>query len=510
MKVDFVKNTKRIIIAQMASTAVKTIIPFFRKTIFMWVLGSEYLGLNGLFYSVLGMLMLAEMGFGTAIVCYMYKPVADDNHKLVCAYLKFYRTIYRFVGSFIFIAGLCVLPFLRNLIHGHVPEGIDLHILYLMFLANTAVGYFFFAYRSSLFSAYHRNDITTYISIVSAVVEFIAACLVLFLTHNYYHYVIVLICSTMLNNILVMLASRIYFPDVVPHGHLPKEEVQRVIKDVKAIFMHKIGAVVSNSFDNVVISAFLGLSYVGAYGNYSHIKTSVAGFSGSVCYSMLGGFGNKIYTESKEDNFNLLMKANRLLICIIIWSAALLLALYQPFMITWTLKDPSLIRHFLTPFLMVIWFYEKQSRETLRMFKNAASLWHQDRWKAVIASVANLALNLTFIQVFPDGYKLDGVVLATIITDVLIQMPWESHAVFSTFFTHHQAGIYWRKQLSYLGEAIFVCTVTWCAAYAVRVDDFIGLVLKGIAAASASSILMMALFLPELRFVMHKLLSNKK
>ena len=56
MKLDFTKNTKRILLALIFSNGVATLVPFIRKTVFMWVLGSEYLGLNGLFYSVLGML----------------------------------------------------------------------------------------------------------------------------------------------------------------------------------------------------------------------------------------------------------------------------------------------------------------------------------------------------------------------------------------------------------------------------------------------------------------------
>ena len=186
MKIDFVKNTKRIIISKLTNTALQTLIPFFRKTVFMWVLGSEYLGLNGLFYSILGTLMFAELGFGTAIICYMYKPVAEDNHELFCAYLHFYRKIYHFVGSFIFIAGLSLLPFLKYLIHGHVPANINLHVLYLLFLTNSAIGYFFFAYRGAIFAAHHRNDIPTYIGILTSFVEFVSACIVLYVTHNYY------------------------------------------------------------------------------------------------------------------------------------------------------------------------------------------------------------------------------------------------------------------------------------------------------------------------------------
>ena len=123
--------------------------PFLNRTMFLWILGPQYLGLNGLFSAILGVLMLAELGFGTAVVCSMYKPVADDDYDLVCAYLRFYRTIYRWVGSVIFIAGLCLLPFLRKLVHGNLPPGIDLHILYLLHLVNTSLSYFLFAYRGS-------------------------------------------------------------------------------------------------------------------------------------------------------------------------------------------------------------------------------------------------------------------------------------------------------------------------------------------------------------------------
>ncbi len=494
MKIDFVKNTKRIIISNLASTAIKTLIPFFRKTVFMWVLGSEYLGLNGLFYSILGTLMFAELGFGSAIVSYMYKPVAEDNHTMLCAYLRFYRNVYRCVGAFIFAAGLCLLPFLRHIIHGYVPTDVNLHLLYLMFLTNTAIGYAFFAYRGSLFAAHHRNDILNYIGLFTSIVEVAAGCIVLFITHNYYFYVIVLIASTLLGNILVFLATKMYYPNVVPDGNLPKEEVKRILGNVKALCMHKFGGVINGSFDNVVISAFIGLSSVAAFNNYSHINSAVIGITGGLTYSMIGGFGNKIYTESREENYQLLIKVNRVIICLIIWGAAMLLALFQPFMTVWTRKDPTLIRHFLTAFLMVVWFYEKQSRETLRMFKNAAALWQPDRWKAVIAAIANLALNITFVKTFPDEYKLDGVILSTVITDVVIEMPWESYAVFSAFFTKNEALGYWKQQSLYFPIAVLVCCLTWFAAYSIPQEGLQGLASKGTVAFLVSATLLTIFF----------------
>ncbi len=493
MKLDFVKNTKRNIIARLSNNGVDTAIRFFRKTLFMWMLGSEYLGLNGLFYSILGVLSLAELGFGSAVVSHMYKLVATDDNKLFCAYLRFYRGIYRYVGSFIFIIGLCLLPFLRHLIHGNIPSDVNLYIVYVMFLVNSALGFFFFAYRGSILHAFHSGYILTYIGIFSSIVEFIVLCLVLYLTHNYYYYLIIVISRTILENLVVYFATKKYYPDIVPEGTLPQEEKKRVVKDVTAIVMHKFGGIINNYSDNLVISAFIGLTAIGAFGNYTHITSAVAGVIASLCYSMTGGFGNKIHTESRDENFELFMKAHRMLMCLIIWCAAMLLALFQPFMVLWIRNRPELLCHFLTPLLLVIWFYEKQSRESLRMFKQAAAIWQKDKWKAIIANFANLAMNITFVMTFPYKYKLDGVILSTIISEVLIQVPWESYAVFTSFFGGKEARCYWRKQFIYTLLGILVCAITWYMAFIIPIEGFGGFFLKGAVAAGVASLLMFML-----------------
>lgn len=502
MKLDFVKNTKRNIIARLSNNGVDTAIRFFRKTLFMWMLGSEYLGLNGLFYSILGVLSLAELGFGSAIVSHMYKLVATDDHKLFCAYLRFYRGVYRYVGLFIFIIGLCLLPFLRQLIHGNVPADVNLHIVYVMFLANSAIGFFFFAYRGAILHAYNSGYILTYIRIFASIVEFVVLCIVLYLTHNYYYYLIIMISRTILENLFIYFATRKYYPEIVPEGKLPPDVKQKVMKDVTAIVMHKFGGIINNHSDNLVISAFIGLTAIGAFGNYTHITGAVAGVIASLCYSMTGGFGNKIHTESRDENFELFMKVHRMLMCLVIWCAAMLLALFQSFMVLWIRNRPELLCHFLTPLLLVIWFYEKQSRESLRMFKQAAAIWQKDKWKAIIANFANLAMNITFVMTFPDKYKLDGVILSTIISEILIQMPWESYAVFTSFLGRKEARCYWRKQSVYTVLTILVCGVTWGTVNLIPIEGFGGLALKGIVAAGVASLLMFLLLRDDFLLVL--------
>ena len=503
MKLDFAKNTKRNIVANAFSNGIKLVFPFLNRTLFLWLLGPEYLGLNGLFGSILGVLMLAELGFGTAIVCSMYKPVADNNRELLCAYLKFYRKVYRWVGGAIFAVGLCLLPFLRQLVHGSVPPDIDLHILYLIHLINTSASYFLFAYRGSILGAHHRNDVITNIRTGISIAQYVTVFLILLITRNYYHYIIATVAFTVAQNILLVRASRKYFPDIEPRGVLSPERRRQVISDVKSIFMHKVGGVISNSLGNLVVSAFLGLVAVAAYGNYYYVYTTVTGLVGIIYTSMMGGFGNKIYTETKEENFALVMKVNRLTLIVAVWCAAMMTALYQPFITIWVKRNPELVQHALTVVLMVALFLVNISRQVLLTFKAAAAIWKQDRWKPLVAGAFNICICLSLIFIVPEDYKLDCVILGTLAGYVLIQIPWETHAVFTSFFNREQAKRYWRQQGLFAFVALALCVVTGLAVSFIPLDGLAGLVVKGCVSAAVSGGLMLAIFHREV-FAMAK------
>lgn len=508
MKLNFLKNTKRNVIAGAANEVLRLLFPFLNRTLFLWLMGAEYLGLNSLFSAILGVLSLAELGFGTAVVCSMYKPIADDDRDLICAYLRFYRTVYRWVGTIIFAIGLCLLPFLRKLVHGDLPPDVNLYVLYMLHLVNTSASYFLFAYRGSILSAHHRNDVLTNIRTGLQIVQYISVFLVLIFTRNYYFYVIVTVVFTVIQNILIMRESKRLFPDISPCGDLLSEKRRQVLSDVKSIFLHKVGGVISYQIDNVLLSAFLGLVTVAAYGNYYYVYTSVAGIPAIIYSSMMGGFGNKIHTESREKNFELFMLVCRMVGIVIIWCAAMMLALYQPFIKIWSGHDPELIQHFLTPVLLVLYFYINQSRQVLLTFKAGASLWREDRWKPVTGGMVKLLTSLLFIMVLPEEYKLDGVILSSIIGYVFVQIPWESHVVFSSFFDRTQANAYWRHQTQFMLTALLICTVTWGVTTSVPMDRIPGLLVKGVVAALVSGGLILFFFYKDVPAVMEKLLKR--
>lgn len=57
------------------------------------------------------MLSMADLGFASAIVYSMYKPIAEGDNETVCALINFYKKIYRVIGGVIFAFGIALLPF---------------------------------------------------------------------------------------------------------------------------------------------------------------------------------------------------------------------------------------------------------------------------------------------------------------------------------------------------------------------------------------------------------------
>ena len=150
MKLERTKNAIRNMLWGVLNRIVNIIFPFVLRTVFIYTLGSMYLGLNSLFTSILTVLNLAELGFSSAIVYNMYKTIAENDTESICAIMNYYKKVYRVIGSIVSIVGVSLMPFLRYLINGECPKDINLSILYLLFLGNTVVSYFMFAYKTCI------------------------------------------------------------------------------------------------------------------------------------------------------------------------------------------------------------------------------------------------------------------------------------------------------------------------------------------------------------------------
>ena len=125
---------------------------FVVRTVFIQCIGEAYLGVNGLYSGILSMLSLTELGFSTAMVYSMYKPLAEGDQTTLAQLMRLYKKVYAIIGTVILVLGLALVPFLDHLIKNK-PDVDYLTVYYIMFLLNSVMSYWFFAYRSSILQA---------------------------------------------------------------------------------------------------------------------------------------------------------------------------------------------------------------------------------------------------------------------------------------------------------------------------------------------------------------------
>lgn len=237
MRLQRTRNAKKGIFYGTLSNMYSILMPFVMRTVLLYTLGVEYLGLNSLFASVLEVLNLAELGVGSAMVYSMYKPIAEDDYHKICATMRLYRRYYRIIGLVVCAAGLALAPFLPKLIHADLPEDVNLYALYFLYLGATVLSYWLFAYKNCLLGAYQRRDVYSKIAIASNTLKYVLQILALLLTHNFYLYILAILLSQIANNIVTSLVADRMFPGLRPRHELPREEVKAINGRVRDLFI---------------------------------------------------------------------------------------------------------------------------------------------------------------------------------------------------------------------------------------------------------------------------------
>ncbi len=447
------------------------VFPFIIKTITIYTLGAEYLGLNSLFSSILQVLSLSELGVGSAMVYNMYRPLAEGDKKTVGALLLLYKKVYSYIGLFILVVGISLCPFLDKLIASSYPQDINIYILYLIFLLNTVLSYWLFAYKKSLLEANQVNSIESMLNTAVNFVLYIGQIIVLLLFKDYYLYIILMpICTAVLNVVRNIVVSRL-FPEIKAEGKLDKAIIEDIKKKVFALFGHKIGTTIITSADSIVISAILGLVVLAQYSNYYYIINSLIGFVTIFYTAITASVGNSIVKDSVEKNYHDFKTLVFINSWIVGWCSICLYCLYQPFMKIWMGDDMLFGKG--TLILFVVYFYVWLIRRIGLTYKDAAGMWNEDFLKPYVGAVINLVTNIILVKYI----GVDGALLSTIIIMVLIYAPWETIVLFKNLFKSSPKE-YIIRLIIYTLITVTLAVATDMFCNLVQLEGIVGLIIR--------------------------------
>ncbi|WP_034491330.1 polysaccharide biosynthesis protein [Butyrivibrio fibrisolvens] len=484
---DRTQNAARNVIFGALLKAYQILIPFIMRTIIIYLLGAEYAGLSSLFTSILQVLNLAELGVGAAMVYSMYKPIAENDSARICALLKMYKIYYRIIGMVIAAVGIALTPVIPRLVKGEVPSDINLITLYYLNLGAVVVSYWLFAYKSSLLQAHQRADVVSKVVIVTNTLQYLLQFVVLFAFRNYYYFVIVALATQVISNIATAVAATKMYPDYQPCGELDVKEKIIINNKIKDLFFIRIGSIVVDSVDSIVISAFLGLTMLAVYQNYFYIMNSVYMLVCTVFTAIVASVGNSLITESDEKNYSDFKTLTFIMSAIICVCCNCFVGLYQPFMKMWV--GETLMLEFPFVILLCVYFYVRLTASIWNVPKDAAGLWHSDRYRALVAAGVNLTLNLIFVNIM----GLYGILLSTIIAVLFISCPWILHNVFKYIYKRSMKR-YLLKIAEYALCSIVSCLISYFACGFLHLEGILGLVERLIATVIISCCMILILF----------------
>ena len=424
---------------------------FITRTVLIYTLGTVYLGLNSLFTAVIQVLSLAELGFGSAMVFSLYKPMAEGDKQTINALLRLYRKIYRVVGLVILGAGLVLIPFLPKLIKGSLPDGMNLTVLYLIRLADTSVSYFLFSYRSALLDASQQKSTWYYIQSAGKIALCALQAALLLLFQNYYMFCVVQPLIQVGMNLAIWRVTQKRFPEYQCGGDLPREAVRDITKRVAGLFLFKVCHVLRNSFDSIILSMFLGLDVLAKYQNYLLIVTTLVGITAILTDSTLSSVGNSVAVESKEKNFRDFRAFQLLFMTIVGVVSACMCGVYQPFIRFWVGEENLLSNRLMLVF--VAYFFTERMGNVCFQYRQASGLWWEDRLRPVVDGVTNLALNYILVQYI----GVAGVMLSTILCQVVIDSLWGSRILFKFYFTDQKQRSYLLRLLLFAAASAAAC-----------------------------------------------------
>lgn len=427
------------------------LLTFVYRTVFILILGKEYLGISGLFSNILSVLSVAELGIGSAITFSLYRPLAEQNKDKIRGLMAYYAKAYRNIGLFIGVAGTSLTPFLGFFI-ADPPNIPHLHLIYLLYVLSSSLSYFF-VYQQSILQADQRGYLVSLRLNFFTLLRTLFQIAWLFLFRTFIPTLLLQIFFTILGNYLISRKVCVLYPYLkgIRNAHLQSKEKKEIGNKISAMFLHKIGSVVVLGTDNLLLSKFVGLSSVAIYSNYYMLMSMVSTVISQFTSALVPSVGNLTATESRETSKRVFDTVNFMNYWITSFCAVCFFTLFNPFITVWI--GTEYIFGLDVVFCIVCSYYLNGMRQGVLTFRNALGLFQVDRYKPIFESVINLVASILLMQRFGAA----GVFLGTIVSCVTTSLWVEPYVLFRHYF---QDGLraFWRE---YLLRTLVMCLSAW-------------------------------------------------
>lgn len=418
------------------SQIVLILMQFIARTIFIHELGEQYLGLNGLFTNLLNMLNLAELGIGSAITFSLFEPIFKEDKRQVAAIMHLLRKWYRIIAAVVFVGGLILVPFIPYLIHNSAFSNWQLYIFFVLALSGT-VSTYLLSYKRTLLIADQLGYINTLNTVAYSVVQQTLQIVFLVIYPNFYVYLIIQVLSNLISNYNISRVVDRRYPFLNETDDPVDPSILSYFrKNVVGMISAKLGGIVVNSTDNILISYFMGLADVGKYANYTLITTGLTSVLTQAVTAVSSSIGNLAVSKRKRQEVKVFNQYFSITVLVSLLMSVGLASFSTAFIHLWI--GSKYLLGTLTVFLIAFNFLLQSIRQALISYSNSYGLYWQQRYKPIFESAVNLIISIILIKYTHLG--ISAVLIGTIASNLFVNYWWEPLAVFKYGFFRPVSG----------------------------------------------------------------------
>lgn len=442
---------------------------FFSRKIFLDCLGAEFIGLTGALSNILSFLNVAELGIGTSITYFLYKPLQTDDRDKINDVMSVLAYLYRTIGLIIGAGGVIVSLFFPLMFSGQPVDLFLVYFAFFSFLASSMAGYII-NYRQLLVSANQKQYVVNSYFQTIAIVQNLVQILLAWYYRNVYLWVITGLVFTVIGCIVFNHRIDKVYPWLridTRKGKRLLREYPEILRKTRQIFIQKIKNFILHRSDQILIFAFVSLKMVAFYDNYMIIVNKINYLVNILSDGMNAGIGNLIAEGNDSNTMKVFWELTAIRFLIVGMVIFPLLMFIQPFIVCWLGPEYRLSNTIV--FLLLFSIFINLSRGVVEMYISACGLF-SDVWAAWTELVLNICVTLALAPFF----GIAGILLGKIVSVFFIAMFWKPYFLF-TRGLHHNVKDYWHGMLPYYTiTAVFLCAAIALRCYVVEphVDSF--------------------------------------
>lgn len=438
---DMKKREKSAVITTVATvyyTVISCFMPFVIRTLMIRYIGIEYLGVKGLFESILQVLNVVNFGVESAFFTFfLYKPCEDGDYDEANAILGLIRRFYLITGLVVFLLGLVIMYFLPGFVAGNAyPEDINTYQIFLFYIIHNVLSYVT-GYLALIYPALLKSHVNALAWGTAFLFLYSFQAFAIVFVRDYTLYTAALVITEIVLALGLYFYNRIKLPWLTYKGSLRPDFLSEFYKRIPGMLISKIRNVSRNSLDCIIISNILGLTVLAQFQNYYQIMLVPMLMVGILNSSVQPALGNGISAESPESNYGILKQFTFVQNFAITVCMTCLMTLIQPFMKLWVGNDYLLGMDVVI--CVAVYFYVLCIASTGVVLRDTTGTWNYGKWVAVVETVLNIILNLVLIRVL----GLSGIIIASIVTVVFINIPFELRYVFKCYFKSGYSRYMW-------------------------------------------------------------------